>query len=44
MPTVLRAGGFRFAFFSDDHEPAHVHAFMQDGVAIIEIAPGTCGR
>ncbi len=27
MPTVLRAVGFRFAIFANDHAPAHVHVF-----------------
>jgi hypothetical protein len=27
MPIVLRVEGFAFGFYSNDHEPAHVHAF-----------------
>lgn len=27
MPTIHRQHGPRFAIFSDDHEPAHVHVF-----------------
>jgi hypothetical protein len=27
MVTVHRERGLRFIIFSDDHEPAHVHAF-----------------
>ena len=25
MPTVIRAHGLRFAVFTDDHSPPHVH-------------------
>lgn len=38
MPIVLRVGGFVFAFYSNDHEPAHVHCANADGIAVIEIA------
>lgn len=27
MVTILKADGFRFIIFSNDHEPAHVHVF-----------------
>ncbi|MEA3060575.1 MAG: hypothetical protein QOJ94_356 [Sphingomonadales bacterium] len=27
MVTIHRERGLRFVIFSDDHEPAHVHAF-----------------
>jgi hypothetical protein len=37
MPTVLRAGGFSFGFYSDDHDPPHVHAFYSGDRAVIEI-------
>jgi hypothetical protein len=40
MPTVLRVGGFSFRFYSDDHEPAHVHCKNGDGIVIVEIATG----
>lgn len=40
MVTVLRAEGFRFVIFSDDHEPAHVHVFG-DGEAKINLASDT---
>ncbi|HEU4880786.1 MAG TPA: DUF4160 domain-containing protein [Longimicrobium sp.] len=40
MPTVLRVADFVFSFYSDDHEPAHVHATNGDGTAIIEIDSG----
>jgi hypothetical protein len=41
MVTVLRAEGIRIVIFSDDHEPAHVHAFG-DGEAKINLSgPGS---
>lgn len=40
MSTVLRVEDFVFYFYSDDHEPAHVHAANGDGVAVIEIQTG----
>jgi hypothetical protein len=40
MPTVLRMGGFSFRFYSNDHEPAHVHCKNGDGIVIVEIATG----
>jgi hypothetical protein len=38
VPTVLRAGGFAFHIYPDDHEPAHVHAYNGDGWCKVEIA------
>ena len=37
MPTVHRAQGFRFVIFTNDHEPAHVHAVSGEGEAKIEL-------
>ena len=32
MPTVLKIGGFRFHFYSDERgEPAHIHVATGDG-------------
>jgi hypothetical protein len=36
MPTVLREGGFDFQINTNDHKPAHVHAFYQGALVIIE--------
>lgn len=34
MPTVLRIGPYRFAFFaSDGDEPMHIHVFRDDCMA-----------
>ena len=32
MPTIFRAFGFRFFFFSNEHPPPHVHIQGKDGV------------
>ena len=39
MPTVLRQEGFDIVIRSNDHEPAHVHAFEGDGEAKISLDP-----
>ena len=36
MVTILKADGFRFIIFINDHEPAHVHVF-RDGEAKINL-------
>jgi hypothetical protein len=41
MATVHRAFGFRFAVFTNDHSPPHVHVFGPDGEAKISLeGPG----
>ena len=42
MVTVHREGGFRFAIYRDDHEPAHVHV-LKDGEVIVNLV-GAGGR
>ena len=42
MVTVHREGGFRFAIYLDDHEPAHVHV-LKDGEVIVNLV-GSDGR
>ena len=37
MPTVLRKDGFSFRIYSDDHMPAHVHAFKGGGEAKLDL-------
>jgi hypothetical protein len=39
MPTFL-IGGFKMRFYSNDHEPAHVHCINGDGIVVINIATG----
>jgi hypothetical protein len=41
MPTIHRAAGLRFVIFTDDHQPAHVHAIGPDGEAKIELGDET---
>lgn len=37
MPTILRESGFRFMIYTDDHAPAHVHAWKDGAEARIAI-------
>jgi len=37
MPTVLKIDGFRFFFFSNEHEPEHIHIEKGDMYARIEL-------
>ena len=41
MPTIHRSGSLRFVIFTDDHQPAHVHAIGPDGEAKIELGDAT---
>ncbi len=40
MPNVFTKNGFRFFFYSNDHEPAHVHVLKGKGEAVFEVASG----
>ena len=37
MPEIYRIYGFKIRFFSDDHEPIHVHIVGKDGEARFEL-------
>ena len=37
MPTLHREGGFRYFFYSNDHEPSHVHIENGNKAANIEL-------
>lgn len=37
MPTIFKKDGFRFFFYSNDHEPIHVHVIHGGGEAIFNI-------
>ena len=40
MPTILRAGPYRFFFYSSDrNEPVHVHVEREDKVAKVWLDP-----
>ncbi|MCB9328285.1 MAG: DUF4160 domain-containing protein [Lewinellaceae bacterium] len=39
MPTIFRQDGFRFFFYSNDHEPVHVHVEKGDAVAKYNVSP-----
>lgn len=37
MPTLFRADGYRFFFFSDEHLPKHVHIEKSDKYMRVEL-------
>ena len=37
MPTILRQDGYEFRIRTNDHAPPHVHVFLRDGEAKINI-------
>ncbi|MCH7397845.1 DUF4160 domain-containing protein [Belliella sp. DSM 107340] len=39
MPTVLKIGGLRFFFYSNDHEPIHIHVESGDSTAKFNLKP-----
>jgi len=40
MPLVFEKDGFRFAFYSNDHRPIHVHVRKSGGEAIFDVEDG----
>ena len=39
MPTLFIVFGFRFLFYSNDHEPIHVHVIKGDAEARFQVYP-----
>ena len=39
MPTLFIVFGFRFMFYSNDHEPIHVHVIKGDAEARFQVNP-----
>ncbi len=37
MPRIHQEKGFRFFFYTDEHEPKHIHAFKSGGKVKIEL-------
>jgi hypothetical protein len=37
VPTVFTTEGYRFFFYSNDHEPIHVHVVRGSGEAVFEV-------
>lgn len=37
MPVVFERDGYRFFFYSNEHEPVHVHVRHGDGEAVFEV-------
>lgn len=40
MPQIFEKDGFRFAFYSNEHRPIHVHVRKGDGEAIFNVEDG----
>jgi hypothetical protein len=40
MPQIFEKDGFRFAFYSNDHRPIHVHVRKGGGEAIFNVEDG----
>ena len=36
MPTLLHKNGYKFFFYANDHEPAHIHVIKGGGWAKVE--------
>ena len=39
MPTILSQNGFRFFFYSNEHEPMHIHVEKGDSTAKFNLIP-----
>lgn len=39
MPTILSVNGYRFFFYSNDHEPKHIHIEKNSKTAKFNIEP-----
>lgn len=39
MPTIFIFFGFRFMFYSNDHEPVHIHVFKDNCEAKFNVTP-----
>ena len=39
MPRVLEKEGYRFFFYSNEHDPVHVHVTKGDGEAVLHLGP-----
>jgi Domain of unknown function (DUF4160) len=39
MPTVFKAQGYRFFFYSNDHLPVHIHVEKGNGTAKFNVNP-----
>jgi len=37
MPTIFEKDGYKFFFYSNEHEPIHVHVRRGEGEAVFEI-------
>ena len=37
MPTLLKINGFRFFFYSNEHEPMHIHILKNENFAKVSL-------
>ena len=37
MPTLLKINGFRFFFYSNEHEPMHIHILKNENFAKVNL-------
>ena len=37
MPKIFEIDGFRFFFYSNEHDPIHVHVRYEGGEAVFEL-------
>jgi len=37
MPTLLKLNGFKFFFYSNEHEPKHIHIMKNDNFAKVNL-------
>ena len=44
MPLIFEKDGFRFAFYSNDHRPMHVHVRKAGAEAIFDVEEGVALR
>jgi len=39
VPRVFEKEGYRFFFYSNEHDPVHVHVTKGDGEAVLHLGP-----
>ena len=44
VPTIFTKDGYRFFFYSNDHEPIHVHVMSGGGEAVFNVEDGVALR
>lgn len=44
MPTIFKVNKIKFAIYTNDHEPAHVHVMKDGAEVVVEIMSGKVVR